>query len=253
MIKVGCCGWAVRGGKKAYYEKFKLIELQDTFYKLPRVETAEKWRKEAPSEFEFAVKGWQVLTHPHTSPTWRKAGLKDLPGELRNYGHLKPTRENFEAWGRVKEICEALEARVCVLQTPPNFGFSEDNVRSVREFFGSIDRGGLIVGWEPRGTWREHLDAVEELCRDLKLVHVVDIFRVKPVTRGPIHYIRLHGIGPGEVNYRYKYSDEDLQQLRSWCLKLSKEGEVYVLFNNIFMAEDATRFKEMLEERQREN
>jgi len=67
IIKVGCCGWAVKGGRKAYFKKFKLIELQDTFYNLPRVELAMKWRNMAPEDFEYTLKAWQLITHPHTS------------------------------------------------------------------------------------------------------------------------------------------------------------------------------------------
>ncbi|RLE50833.1 MAG: DUF72 domain-containing protein, partial [Candidatus Methanomethylicota archaeon] len=92
-VKVGCCGWAVRGGKQAYYKEFSLIELQETFYKLPKVDTVKSWREEAPSSFEFAVKAWQAITHPTTSPTWKKAGVKIPAEKADKYGNLQPTRE----------------------------------------------------------------------------------------------------------------------------------------------------------------
>jgi len=57
-IKAGCCGFAVKGGAKAYYNLFKVIELQSTFYKLPKIQTARKWKEEAPQDFEFVVKAW---------------------------------------------------------------------------------------------------------------------------------------------------------------------------------------------------
>ncbi len=248
MIKVGCCGWAVKGGKKAYFELFNLIELQDTFYKLPKIETAKKWREMAPISFEFTLKAWQVITHPHTSPTWRRVKLKIETNKLDKYGFLRPTEENFRAWEDTLDICHALNAKICVFQTPPSFGFSSDNVRNVEQFFSSIKRDQVKIAWEPRGSWNENLNVVKQLCNSLDLIHVVDIFKREPVSRTSICYIRLHGIGKGEVNYRYKYTNEDLNLLLEKVKKLlSSYEEVYVLFNNIYMADDALRFKKLVE------
>jgi len=135
VIKVGCCGWAVRGGKQAYYKEFSLIELQETFYKLPKVDTVKSWRENAPSNFEFAVKAWQAITHPTTSPTWKKAGVKIPAEKADKYGNLQPTREVFEAWEQTLEICKALSARICVIQTPPSFNYTDENLRNAKEFF----------------------------------------------------------------------------------------------------------------------
>jgi uncharacterized protein YecE (DUF72 family) len=53
MVRVGCCGW--QKAHDTYYQHFPLIEVQKTFYKLPMVKTARRWRKdEAPSDFIFA-------------------------------------------------------------------------------------------------------------------------------------------------------------------------------------------------------
>ncbi|MCS7136725.1 MAG: DUF72 domain-containing protein, partial [Aigarchaeota archaeon] len=101
---VGCCGWAVKGGKKAYFEKFPVIEIQETFYKLPRVETVAGWRRMAPEGFVFCMKAWQAVSHPVTSLTWRRAGIE--PSQLRkmNYGWLRPVKENFDAWDKTAEV-----------------------------------------------------------------------------------------------------------------------------------------------------
>ncbi|NIN51751.1 MAG: DUF72 domain-containing protein, partial [Nitrososphaeria archaeon] len=72
-VKVGCCGFP--GSRKGYFNDFNLVEIQQTFYKMPRLETAQRWRQEAPNEFEFTLKAWQLITHPPTSPTYRKAGI----------------------------------------------------------------------------------------------------------------------------------------------------------------------------------
>ncbi|MGQ9472333.1 MAG: DUF72 domain-containing protein [Candidatus Aminicenantales bacterium] len=83
-IKVGCCGFP--RSKKGYFQHFKLVEVQQTFYKMPRQETALRWREEVPPDFEFSLKASQIITHPVTSPTYRKAGLEIKPGQEGQYG-----------------------------------------------------------------------------------------------------------------------------------------------------------------------
>jgi len=244
---VGCCGWCVRGGKKAYYSKFSIVEVQETFYKLPKPETASKWREAAPDDFKFCMKAWQAVTHPPTSPTWRRSGVKIPKSKYNRYGFLRPTKENFEAWEKTLEICKAMRAEVCVVQTPAAFGYSDENLSNAEQFFSSIKRDGVLIGWEPRGTWREHLPVVKKLCEKLDLIHVVDPLRCEPVSDAQLTYFRLHGIGGKEANYRYRYTDQDLAKLRKIVEKEFESGRsVYVLFNNVYMADDAARFIELL-------
>jgi uncharacterized protein YecE (DUF72 family) len=239
-IKVGTCGWGFyRGGFKAFAKKFPLVEVQQTFYKLPMVKTAERWRTQAP-KVEFTVKAWQAVTHPATSPTWRRTGLKLTEGQKANYGLLRPTRENFEAWRRTKEICDALEAKICLIQCPAKFACTSENIANMRKFLGKIDRGDLVIAWEPRGDWKEHPDEIKKLCDELDLIHVVDLMRREPVSRHPIAYIRLHGLNPREYDYNYDYSTAELRELAEKARALAKKHrEVYVMFNNFAMYQDA--------------
>jgi len=246
-VLVGCCGWAVKGGRRAYYGKFKTVELQDTFYNLPKIETVEKLRREAPSGFVFCMKAWQAITHPPTSPTWRRARTKIPKTKQKNYGNLMPTRENLEAWNKTLEVAEALGAEVIIIQTPASFGYTEQNFRNASEFFQQISTNKVTVGWEPRGSWRDNHDKVKNICEENNLVHVVDPFRWHPLDGCSMFYLRLHGIGRGEVNYSYKYTEEDLLLLRDKVLSLlGKKERGYVMFNNISMAVDAERLLSLL-------
>jgi uncharacterized protein YecE (DUF72 family) len=89
--------------------------------------------------------------------------------------------------------------------------------------------------WEPRGDWQT--EEVRELCEELGLVHGVDPFQQNPMA-GTFGYFRLHG----RTGYRYRYSDQDLEQLREMA---GKHALCYVLFNNISMLEDARRFQRL--------
>lgn len=246
VVKIGCCGFPV--SRRKYYKIHRLVELQNTFYNLPSREWAEKIRAEAPREFEFTVKAWQVITHPYRSPTWRK--LKNKPaGNIENYGWLKPTRENLEALIKTLEIADVLEAKIIVLQTPGSMPYNEESKKWILEFFdktGEIISNKYLFGWEPRGEWAKHISEYGEILREHRIIHVVDPFRYEPVSIvDGVAYYRLHGIGGGEVNYRYKYSVEDLEKLAT-ILEQRVFETAYVLFNNVYMLDDSMRFKEIL-------
>jgi uncharacterized protein YecE (DUF72 family) len=248
MIKIGCCGWGFyKGGLKNYGRKFELVEVQQTFYKLPLPQTAQRWRGEVPSEFEFTCKAFQAITHPPTSPTWKRSGIEVTEETKGRYGLLRPTKENFEAWKRTREICEALRATVCVIQCPPTFNFTQENVKNMRKFFSEIDRGRLLLAWEPRGDWKDHPEEIKKLCRELELIHVVDPMRREPLSEHPVCYLRLHGLNPREYDYDYKYTEAELRELARRLGGLEKEHEVvYCMFNNYAMYENAKQLAKLL-------
>lgn len=237
-MKIGCCGF--QKSRKVYFEKFKLVELQETFYDLPSIERMLSLRKEAPSDFEFTVKCFQGVTHPASSPTWKRSKIKPSP----NHGFLRPNKEVFDAWERTLELCEALEAKICLIQLPASFSDDEENTKNARRFFSEIDRNGLKIAIELRG-WKE--ENILKLCESFDLIHCVDLFASKPLflSSSKIVYTRLHGSPPGKKMYSYKYSDDDLKLLKKKLDEI-EANEKYVLFNNIFMFEDALRFAQMI-------
>ncbi len=232
QVKVGCCGFPK--GKKVYFPQFSLVEVQQTFYKPPSLATALKWRQEAPADFEFTLKAWQLITHPTSSPTYQKAGVKITRDQAKNYGFFKPSDQVFEAWLKTRDVAKALEARAIVFQCPPRFTETAENIENVRAFFSKVNREDFLFVWELRGDWKEK--RIASLCRELDLVHCVDPLVTKPVF-GKIKYFRLHG-GP---RYRHEYSQEELERLRDQI-----SGETYVLFNNITMYGDALQFLQLL-------
>lgn len=240
-MKVGCCGFPVSRAK--YYKTFGVIELQSTFYQLPQEKTAERWREEASPDFEFTAKAWQAITHPLSSPTWRR--VKRLPDKMReNYGLLRPTRENFAAWDKTLAICRILEAKVCVIQCPPQFGYTKRNMHNMVQFFEDIDRNGMDLAWEPRGNWATRAYEISRLCRNLELIHVMDLLRSEPAHVSTLAYFRMHGLGGKQANYSYQYSNGDISGLsrKVSLLRLKGVKLAYVMFNNISMLRDARRF-----------
>ena len=221
------------------FANLRLLEVQTTFYKPMKKSTAEKWRMRAPKDFEFSLKAWQLITHEPTSPTYRKAKLD--ASEMGRCGFFRPTDKVFEAWEITNEIRKALDAKIIVFQCPASFRESEENINNMRDFFHSLDnRGNIKMIWEQRGDWSKNI--IGKLCAELDLIHCVDPFAGDPVTSAGFAYFRLHGSPPGKRMYRYTYTEDDLKELYEKCLNFS---EVYVLFNNDTMYEDALRFMKM--------
>ncbi len=241
-VRIGCCGFSV--SRKKYYEFFDVVEIQQTFYDIPKIELARKWRDEAPHGFEFTIKAWQLITHPSSSPTYKRL-KRELPKDkLKNYGFFKPTDEVFSAWDETREFARALGARIIVFQCPASFKPTSENKKNLENFFNSIERDEFIFAWEARGDWCP--DEIKELCQKLNLIDCVDPFKRREEA-GEITYWRLHG----KTGYRYKYSDEELSELLNWVNEKSSNAGFYVMFNNTEMWDDARRFKELTKNRRK--
>ena len=78
------------------------------------------------------------------------------------------------------------------------------------------------------------------------MVHVTDPLKVMPAYTNNVAYFRLHGLG--NRMYYYQYSNEELKRLRGLVESFEDEGkQVYVLFNNLTMFDDAIRFRRYVE------
>lgn len=233
-VKVGCCGFPV--GQPRYAGRFRVVEVQQTFYQVPSLATLTRWRQRLASPFEFTLKAWQLITHEASSPTYRRLREKLSAAQLRCCGAFKRTAEVRAAWERTADAAKALGARVIVFQCPASFTPTAEHIDNFTQFFKSVERGGLQFAWEPRGVWEPSL--VRRLCREYDLIHAVDPFQQEPVA-GEFRYFRLHG----RTGYRYRYTDADLRQLAEMC---RGRRTAYVMFNNLSMWEDAQRFDQLL-------
>ncbi|MBI5646628.1 MAG: DUF72 domain-containing protein [Ignavibacteriae bacterium] len=76
-IRLGTSGWSYKDWigsvypdgctaakfLRVYAERFPTVEIDSTFYGIPRESTVEKWRAETPDDFVFAAKFPQSITH----------------------------------------------------------------------------------------------------------------------------------------------------------------------------------------------
>ncbi len=231
QIKVGLCGFTI--GMAQYPRHFPVVEIQQTFYQPPEDETLRRWRANAPPDFEFTLKAWQLITHTSTSSTYRRMRRPLTARERDGLGAFRDTPIVDEGWRRTVECAHLLSATAILFQSPASFKPTDEHIENLQTFFARIERpNGIRLMWEPRGPWPEQ--QVARLCAELALVHVVDPFVTDAQTHSPT-YFRLHGV----TGSRHVYSDDELRWLMT---RIPAEGDVYVMFNNLPRVGDAKRF-----------
>jgi uncharacterized protein YecE (DUF72 family) len=180
-----------------------------------------------------------ATNHPHSiKPDLPQVEIQAEPGRTRFSGVVPSTDQVTVAWERTAHIAQTLGAKVVLFQCPASFTAERENLLHLTLFFSNINREGLQLAWEPRGAWP--LGLVAKICEDLKLLHCVDPINVD-VSQINTHYWRLHG----KDGYSYRYLEEDLVKLAELVHRCGERGNgpQYILFNNIWMKENARRFQ----------
>jgi uncharacterized protein YecE (DUF72 family) len=232
-VRVGLCGFTI--GAAEYARRFRLVEVQQTFYDPPQRLTLERWRRQMPPGFEFTLKAWQLVTHDGALPTYRRLKRPLTANQLAEAGSFRASETVQLGWKETLACARLLAATTVVFQCPASFRPTDENVSNLRRFFQETDREGRLFVWEPRGDWPDGL--VRDLCSELDLTHNVDPFRAATVTAG-LAYFRI-----GRAGERRSYSDDQLARLAE---AVSRFAVAYVLFNNMPRAADAERFVRLL-------
>lgn len=243
VIKVGCCGFPV--AKNKYFQNLKLVEIQQTFYKLVNEDLLEKRRKEAPKDFEFTIKAFQGLTHSIKSFTWKRSGLsKEELKKIEKYvGNLKVNKVTMEYWEVMLKYAKILNSKIILLQLPNSFNDSEENIKQAKEFLKNVESSKVIIALELRGWKKENKLKIFE---EFNAIDVVDLSFEKPSIVKDILYTRLHGKHEGnKIIYSYEYTKNELEKIKDYLLEINAK-ESYVLFNNSSMFKNALEFISLL-------
>ncbi len=232
MIRIGTAGWAIPkvladrfpkegSGLERYSKLLDMTEVNQTFYRLPRSSTFQKWADSTPQDFRFSVKLHRFFTH------FRK---------LRSTDGLE---EFCEVVGHLGKKWHAL-----LVQLPPSLAYEPQIVESFLQKLKELYHGYIAI--EPRHeSWRD----AEELLAALRVARVA----ADPARYGDdawpggykdFAYWRLHG---SPKIYYSAYEKSFLQDLA----KKIKEGpnEQVVIFDNTANGaalKNALQLKELL-------
>ncbi len=191
-----------------YVKEFDTVELNSTFYHLPKLKTVEHWASMVGEEFLFSIKAYRGITH------YKK--LKDVKEDVYLFLHL------------IKALKEHLG--IILFQLPPSL---KKDTTLLSEFLYILPAGySYAVEFRDKSWWDEE---VFELLERYDVAFCIHDFGKKTspiVATSKNVYIRFHG-----TNGRYKGSYED-DYLKEWSLKiksfLKKGKRVFCYFNNDF-------------------
>jgi uncharacterized protein YecE (DUF72 family) len=203
-----------------YARHFDIVELNNTFYKLPTESAIDDWRDSTPAQFRFAAKGSRYLTHMKK--------LTDTGPGIENYF------ERVDALGK--------KLGPIVFQLPPHWGV---NVPRLEAFLDALPRHHRLAFEFRDQSW--NAKPVLDLLKRFNAAYC--IFELNGV-RSPCEitadftYLRLHGPGgPYQGSYDDATLREWAKQLRDWNLR-----EAFVFFDNDqagYAALNALRLKEL--------
>ena len=232
--KVGCAGFSMR--LSDYFQRFDLVEVQESFFDPPTERTLARWRREAPEGFAFSVRAWQLITHPPSYPGYGRIRRSWEEGARDRFGSFQPTEQTRWAWEIVERAVRILEAKAVVFHTPASFTPTRQNRENLVRFFDSIERGPYRLIWEPDGIWDEQ--ETEAICRECGLIAAVDPLLSRPSSEEAFYFrIREKTRGRGA------YTEDDFYDIRSAAPGVDEqEGEGFFIWQTPDAARDAYRF-----------
>ncbi len=221
-IRIGCSGWNYdhwRNGVfyppglpprcwlEHYAGHFDTVEVNATFYRLPRESAVANWVRETPPDFLFAVKMSRYVTHVRR--------LRDLP----------PSIDLF--YSRIRPLAESPKLGPVLWQLPPDFRRDDERLAQAlellpsrrhcfefrheswfaEEVYGLLRRYGvaLVIGDAPQRPFQPHV-----LTADWT-------------------FIRFHhGRRGRKSNYSERELEEWAQRIETWA----READVFAYFNN---------------------
>jgi len=239
VIWIGTSGWQYRDWKGAFYPerlpqrrwlefyvtRFPTVEINNTFYSLPKESTFEKWRDETPAGFVVTVKASRYITH------------------IRRLREAADSVDLF--WSRARLLGERLGP--VLFQLPPKFRADVDLLRA---FLGLLPKE-IRAAFEFRDASWETPEVYRALD-DAGAAWVIPDrpgWRVPDVVTGGWGYVRFHEGGHGPRGSAYAR-----EKLLRWADRLAAlpAGDVWVYFNNdpdAAAVRDAATFTELMEER----
>lgn len=193
---------------KFYSKEFNALELNITFYRLPKEGTIKKWVKNTPPNFAFVCKIWRRISHLKK--------LKDIEEDLKKF---LAVMENFGE--KLKGL---------LLQLPPSFKFEEAKILEFKRIYNFY----VPFILEARNKTFFEEKAVEFFKKNKIPLSSVDSRNLREMyfyTANPF-YLRFHG---PESLYSSLYKLEDLKKAVDFIGKnVPKNSDIFIFFNNDF-------------------
>lgn len=219
-IRIGTSGWHYKHWIGRFYpekmhaedwlefysQHFDTVEINNTFYHLPREQTMVNWHDKVPPNFLFAVKASRYITH------------------------IKKLHNTTEEVGRFFALADLLQDRLgpILYQLPPSL---HKNLQRLDEFIESLPRRGSAVFEFRHNSWydQETFDLMNRRGVALCVHDMGDKAPPRLVT-GRVAYVRFHGT---DGRYAGNYPDHMLHDWANWLkAQAPNVRAIYAYFNN---------------------
>jgi uncharacterized protein YecE (DUF72 family) len=178
-----------------YSARLPSVEINNTFYRLPKPEVLESWFEQTPDTFQFSIKASRRITH------------------------IKRLNDVEEATAYLMETTETLKQKLgpILFQLPPN---AKKNTERLKTFLGTLPADRRVTFEFRHPTWFEPdaLDALRDHGAALCIADTDDDLTVPVEATTDWGYLRLR---------KEAYSDSDLKK---WVAQIESQpwGDTYV-------------------------
>jgi uncharacterized protein YecE (DUF72 family) len=222
---IGAGGWAyfqVPGvdSLSAYSGVFNFVEVNSTFYQIPRLSEVKRWRRMVPRDFQFSVRAHRSITQTYK---------------------FRPVQQAIKTLEKMTEICYILRADILHLQILPSFELKPPVADDLCQLLSSVDLGNLRLALEVRqGTGQALSPDLLKIMEDKNMIHCVDLSKgEEPAYESDTLYTRLFGKGQHNI---YQPTDGELAEIDRKA-SAAKSRKVAISFHFVRMYKDAARLK----------
>ncbi|MHA1477264.1 MAG: DUF72 domain-containing protein [Promethearchaeota archaeon] len=231
-INIGCAGWDYNDWVGAFYPKplerynhlefyskfFDVIEINSTFYNIPKKSTVLNWYNQVPPDFKFVVKVWQKITH--------NLNDHDLDYTISQFfNNLTPLQEKVIAY---------------LLQFPPWFKFTEKYLNQLKKLSKELPPKNRYVielrdnSWFNEEIFSEFIDGSKFVLGTTYMPGIKAYYAPNQSK----YYIRLIGDRELTVFNRIQRNQQDslndLVRNLQIIKKMPKSYEIFIIVNNHF-------------------
>ena len=219
-IRIGTSGWQYDHWRGRFYptelpktrwfehyaRHFDTVEINSTFYHLPKAQTMVNWHDKAPARFLYAVKASRYITH------------------------VKKLADPQQSLERFLELASLLKRRLgpILFQLPPSL---HKDLRKLDDLIACLPRPNRAVFEFRHPSWYDQ--ETFDLLRRRQVAFCIHDMSGKASPRivtGNVIYVRFHGTGG---RYAGSYTDRLLAEWADWLAdQRDKVRAMYAYFNN---------------------
>jgi uncharacterized protein YecE (DUF72 family) len=232
-IRIGTSGWYYDHWKERFYpaglpkskwfeyyaQHFDTVEINNTFYHLPKEQTLRRWRELAPEGFLYAVKANRYITH-----------IRKL------HAAAEPLERFFERVNLLKNTLGPI-----LYQLPPSL---HKNLDLLAGFIKLLPKNKTAVFEFRHESWYtdETFDLLEKTGVGF-CIHDMPGNESPRLVSGQVIYIRFHGT---TGRYAGDYPESQLQDWADWLkAQTQKVRAIYVYFTNDSQAHAVKNAKQL--------